>query len=1174
MKNVQLTSIQKGILIEGQLNGDVVNNIGGYQVFSCKIDKALYKQARELLIESIDALTLVFNKEKDSLEVSNGPIAPLEFLDFSAEADAKKHASKWVETQMSLPLTDVSHSLLEDALIKIEDEEYWYYAKAHHIIIDGWGFSVMMATFLKIYEALQKVPRSQLQLPPSPSFLSYTEKYTEYLESSSYQKSRLYWLERFDRMPDALFIPKEINFDSHSRRKTSVIEASEFQLIREYCAEKECNPVHFLLSVLYLFFYRTTSAEDMVVALPSHNRSTPVERGTVGVMVNVNPIRLDFTDSVPKSFPELLTGVAKYLRKDYRHNKFPIADLRTMMSKRNGRSVSLFDFSFNYQKLDFQLSLNGQPVETNFVTHDREQIPLVFTVCEYDKEQDAVFHLDYNLSYFSEAEGALIAKRFKRFLSSIVHSPDAEISSYPLLFDEELAQLERLNQTQASLPECSRYTELFEHCVTINKEKTAAACGVEKLTYDALNCKANKLARYLSEQGVSEGTIVGVHLPRSLDMLVALIAITKAGACYLPLDVTYPEDRLSYMVEDSGAEFILYHHDCFNTKLANITRIDLSDHALNETISNKDGSNLSKTVKCTNALAYVIYTSGSTGKPKGVAITHTNMLNLLCSMAKQPGVEASDKLLAVTPISFDIHVFELYCALIQGAQLVVATSEQASDGDALVDLIVKENITLMQATPASWKLLIAADLPKLDMFRAVIGGEALPAELVKDLNNKGIDVWNVYGPTETTVWSTGALLHDVENGVTIGRPFANTRLYVLDNNQQLVPPGVPGELYIGGLGVAHGYLNRIELTEERFIKLPFDSGKLFRTGDLVKWRLDAEGQPTQLDYLGRIDHQVKIRGFRVELGEIENCLIQQSGIIDAVLIAHADSSGSHRLVAYVINNDEIGVFDTAAIQAKLSELLPEYMVPGIILQLDEFPLTPSGKVDRKALPVPTEENRSAQQYIAPKNQTQLQLCDIWQQILEIEQVGIEDDFFVLGGHSLLAARVVSLIRKEMMLEIPLKAVFQNPTIVKLERFLANVSSSATKPALIKRSAVNPPVSYAQQRLWFIDRFEGGSNQYNMVGAFSIAGALDQTALIKSFNAIVERHEVLRTRFVDQETDVTLQVEQSGKVDFSFLDLRDLAPELQLSAVNDRIEHEAGHCFNLTADSLLRVTIIQ
>ncbi len=619
--------------------------------------------------------------------------------------------------------------------------------------------------------------------------------------------------------------------------------------------------------------------------------------------------------------------------------------------------------------------------------------------------------------------------RLPVLLEDAVEEPGRPIGTLALLNAEErVRMLEEWNDTASPFPD-RRADELIAAQAQSRPAEVAVEFEGEQLTYGELDARANGLACLLQELGVGPDVLVAICVERSFEMLVGLIGIMRAGGAYVPIDPAFPADRRSFMLADSGVRVVV-------TQESLLPQLDLADiHAIcldrDGALITAAGATAPACAATADSLAYVMYTSGSTGRPKGVQIPHRALVNFLTTMSHEPGMDADDVLVAVTTLSFDIAGLELYLPLVTGARVVIAPQAVAADPRRLADLIKRSGATVLQATPTTWRMLVDSGWQGVSGLKALCGGEALPAVLAEQLLDLGLELWNMYGPTETTIWSAVSRL---QPGVplTIGRPIANTTLYVLDDSMQPVPAGLSGELHIGGDGLARGYLNRPELTAERFVPHPFDAGpgaRVYKTGDLVRFRDDGT-----IDFLGRRDHQVKVRGFRVELGEIETALARQPEVGAAVAITREDIPGDLRIVGYVVPAD--GRLPVSAdLRRALRDTLPAYMVPSSVVVLDELPLTPNGKINRKALPPPSSERSADATVVASRTPLEERLVRIWERELAISPIGVTDDFFDLGLTSIVAARLFARLEQELGTTLPLGALFQAPTIESLALLL-------------------------------------------------------------------------------------------------------------------------------------------
>ncbi len=713
----------------------------------------------------------------------------------------------------------------------------------------------------------------------------------------------------------------------------------------------------------------------------------------------------------------------------------------------------------------------------------------------------------------------------------------------------------------------------FASQVARTPDAIAVSFEGQSLSYRELDERSNQVAQHLRSLGVGPEVLVGLCVERSAEMVVGLLGVLKAGGAYVPLDPAYPAERIGLMIEDSRTPVLLSQRpllDRLHEHDATVVCLDADDLASQPRTDPEVGAG-------TDQLAYVIYTSGSTGRPKGVMVSHDALANFLRAMRQTLGIQARDTLLAVTTLSFDIAALELLLPLTVGARVAIATRETAADGVELARLLEESGSTLMQATPATWRLLLESGWSGCVGLTMLCGGEPLPRELAGRLLEKGERLWNLYGPTETTVWATAAEVTLSDGPVTIGRPIPGWKAFVLDARRRPVPVGVVGELYLGGTGLARGYLDRPSLTAERFVPDPFGvpGGRLYRTGDLARWRSDGT-----LECLGRVDHQVKIRGHRVELGEVEAALAEHPAVRRSAASAVPDASGEFRLVAYVLPEPGEDVV-AERLRAFLQKRLPDYLVPSIFVPLTALPLTPNGKVDRKALPAPEDVGvETGRPHVAPRTPTEEVVANFWGNVLGRERVGAHDDFFELGGHSLLATRVVSRLRDTFGVEIPLSVLFETPTVAGLARRVEEARrvgrDRAVPPILLVPRGGELPLSSAQQALWFLEQLAPGRPTFNVTASVRIDGPLDLDALTRSFAEILRRHEILRTKFatVDGRPVQVIMPAEAMPLPLEIHDLRDLPDERRMAEAR-RLGIEASRRpFDLARGPLIQARLLR
>jgi amino acid adenylation domain-containing protein len=767
-----------------------------------------------------------------------------------------------------------------------------------------------------------------------------------------------------------------------------------------------------LLSALTVLLNRLSGQDDIVVGIPSAGQSMlDGDRVLVGHCVNFLPIRTSVSSDAPMRAH--LQSVKQAVLDAYDHQNYTYGKLiRKLPIVRDPSRLPLTEVQFNLEKVGTDLKFKGLEVEVDpnpksFVNQD-----LFLNIIE--SSEGLILDCDYRTDLFNAETIERWLDHYTVLLEAMTHDLDRSTAIMPLLSETAKHQLlVEWNDTRADYPRDRLVHQLFEEQAVRTPDAIAAVFEDQKLSYAELNHRADLLAAYLQSIGVAPGSLVGVLVERSIEMLVALLAVLKAGGAYVPMDPTYPRERVSFVLKDAKVEVLLTQKKFAGSLVAcevATVCLDLGWPA----ISHPSRERVSRGGTTSDDLAYVIYTSGSTGKPKGVEISHRAVVNLLCSMAKKPGVTSEDVLLAVTTLSFDIAALELFLPLCVGAKLVIVSRETASDGSQLLARLDTSGATVIQATPVTFRLLIEAGWSSSPRLKVLCGGEALPRELANELLDRSKSVWNMYGPTETTIWSSANPITSRDQPITIGLPIDNTQFHVVDSHGQLAPIGTIGELTIGGDGLARGYYSRPELTAQKFVVgLLKDApqSRLYRTGDLVRRLTDGT-----LEFQGRLDSQIKLRGFRIELGEIEAALLQHPGIRQAVISVHEDLPGNKRLVAYIVASQDVTV---TTVREFLAGKLPDYMLPTSIVTLKALPLTPNGKIDRRALPAPdTSAATRSKEFVAPRSEQEHKLAEIWASVLHVERVGISDDLFELGADSLHIFQIASRANKAGMTIAP------------------------------------------------------------------------------------------------------------------------------------------------------------
>jgi amino acid adenylation domain-containing protein len=955
------------------------------------------------------------------------PVIDLQELpETQREAEALRLAT--IEAQRPFDLAN--NSLLRGTLVKLDEEDYLLVLTLHHIISDGWSTAVLIREVATLYQAFcngKPSPLPELPIQYADFAVWQQEWSKEYL-----QHQLTYWKQQLSGDLPILELPCDrprpaVQTFTGSTQSLQ-LSPSLSESLKNLSQQQGVTLFMTLLAAFKTLLHRYTGQEDILVGSPIANRDRTDIENLIGFFVNTLVLRTNLEGN--PSFQELLKRVREVALGAYAHQNLPFEKLvDSLQPQRDLSHTPLFQVMFvlqNAPTTPLELpDLTLKPLEINSKTAK-------FDLTLYVEEADTglIVNLEYNTDLFDASTINRMLGHYQRLLESIVVNSNQRLSELSLLTEAEQQQLlvEWLagKQGEVSQSPITIVHQLFEAQVERTPDAVAVIFEDKQLSYQELNQRANQLAHYLISLGVKPEVLVGICVERSLEMLIALLAILKAGAAYVPLDPAYPQERIAYILEDAQISLLLTQQHLIIQLPQHQAKVICLDTEWNS-IAQENQDNLVTEVTSNN-LAYVIYTSGSTGKPKGVQIQHGAVVNFLTSMRQTPGITERDILLSVTTITFDIAGLELYLPLIVGASVVIASREVASDGIQLLAEIADSGATIMQATPATWRMLLEAGLPKMPL-KILCGGEALPQNLSQQLLDKCDSLWNLYGPTETTIWSAVYQVNREDGVAYIGGAIANTQIYILDKYLNPVPIGIPGELYIAGDGLARGYFNQPELTAEKFIPNPFSNKpgvRLYKTGDLARYLPDGN-----IEFIGRIDYQVKIRGFRIELGEIEAVLSQHPEVQTAVVLAPEDETGNKRLVAYLVPEKQLTNLKPSDLLSYLEERLPNYMVPSSFAILESLPLTPNGKIDRKALPKPDQmQLEFAATYAVPRNPVEQILAEIWAEVLALKQVGIHDNFFQLGGDSILTIQVISKADLAGLSLTP-KQLFTHQTIAKL-----------------------------------------------------------------------------------------------------------------------------------------------
>ncbi|MDX2205391.1 MAG: amino acid adenylation domain-containing protein [Hyphomicrobiaceae bacterium] len=994
-----------------------------------RLDGTAFERSLEALARRHESLRTRVGERDGApwIEVDDGLLPPLERRDLRGmpAAGGEAEAHRIVLGFSQEPFDLARGPLARHLLVTLDAEVHVFATTVHHIVGDGWSASILSRELMQLYEAYAS--GREPDLPAPAQYIDYAGWEQRLAREGRFAPSLEFWKRQLAGAPSLLELPTDRPRPTvqsfRGRRMRRSIDAELLGQLKELARREGSTLFVVLLSAWQVLLHRYSGQDDIPVGSAAANRSMPDLESIMGCLANTIVLR-GRLDGNP-SFRDYMKSAKATVFDALDHQSLPFDHLvEALNPARSTSHTPIFQVFFTL--MSFPIS-HASPHGLRL-----SQFETFAEVARFDLALDAVEHegelkvyYEFATDLFDESTVDRLHVHYRRLLEALAAAPDTAIDEVDFLGPDERAMLlERFNATSLDHDRGRTLHALLERSAAERPAAIAAIDAGETLTYEALDRRANRLAHHLAGLGVGRGARVAVCIDRTVDMPVALAAVLKAGAAYVPLDPSHPRERLRTTLEDAGVSAIVtldrytgLLEDCG----APLVRLDRDA----ERIAAMPAAAPDVAVAPSD-LAYVIYTSGSTGRPKGVEVEHRNVVAFLEAMRRAPGLAADDCLLAVTTLSFDIAGLELWLPLSVGARIVIAARADALDGERLASLMDEHAVTLLQATPATWRLLLEAGWGGRRQIKALVGGEALPRDLAAALVDRVGELWNMYGPTETTIWSTAARVTDPESGISIGRPIANTRCYVLTPGHGVCPIGVAGELCIGGEGVARGYRDRPELTAVRFVTVPLAHGgpeRIYKTGDMARMRADGT-----LEYLGRRDAQVKIRGYRIELGDVEAALAALAGVKESVAAAREEKPGDVRLVGYVTLQPGAS-FEAEAARSALRARLPEYMVPNAFAVLDALPLTPNGKIDRKALPAPRlEAPRQDGPSDAVMTPAQRRVAELWREILHLDRVGLHDNFFDLGGHSLLLVKLHVALKREFASDVALVELFQHTTV--------------------------------------------------------------------------------------------------------------------------------------------------
>ncbi len=1167
------TDPQREIWTACQLGSDA--SLAYNESITLRLDGALdldgFQQAFADLVARHEALRSTISADGLSIFIAEPAPISLPIVDLSAltPESQERELDRLGQEAVAKPFDLEKGPLFHASLLILGPQKHAVLFTAHHIVCDGWSIAVVLGDWARLYNARKHGFAAELEAAPS---LADHAHFLETGDPAQRSQDEAYWVNLFNKQIPVFDLPSDRPRPAQktfaSRRRGATLPAELVTGVRQAGAKSRASLFATLFAAFNTLVFRLVGEQDLVVGVPVAGQSGTAFAGLVGHCVNMLPIRTKIAGN--EAFGDLLGQVRTALLDAQDHQSLTFGALLTKLPiARDPSRLPLVNVIFNLDRGMTNETLGFDGLHASISTNARkfENFDLFLNAVELDGTVE--LECQYNTDLYDADTIDRWLASYRRLLQEIAADASHEVSRIPVLSERDTTLLTAWNQTGMDFRRDATVHALVKETVRRDPERPCLDWNGKLISYAELDRRAESIARHLVSRGVQAGGLVGLCLERSPDLIAAALGIWKAGAAYVPLDPDYPRERLAYMVADSRMSAVVT-----SQALQSELSLDAPVRLLVEEVDGAEAPSVELPPGSPDAVAYVIYTSGSTGKPKGVLVPHKAVVNLLTSVAVTPGVSREDAVLAVTTLSFDIAVSEIWLPLVQGARIVLATREIATDGGLLRRVVEERSVTFIDATPATYRLLLGAGWKPASNQTLICTGEAMPLDLARELLPHCGALWNGYGPTETTVWSTFWRVQPGFQKILIGRPVANTEIYILDQHRREVPVGVSGELYIGGDGVTLGYLQRPELTAERFLDDPNRPGyKLYRTGDLGRYLPDGN-----IECLGRNDHQVKLRGYRIELGEIEDALVRHPEVQQATVLLREDRPGDAKLVGYLVSR--AAAPSPTELRAHLKTLLPDYMVPSVYVSLAQLPLTPSGKIDRKALPAPDASAAASQgaEFTAPASNTEQLLADIWAELLGVARVSVTDDFFALGGHSLLASQVLARLRRGHGIDLTFRKFFEAPTIRQLASVIDGLKPNAATAmkGIERRSGTGPvPLSISQERLFLMEEMHPVQRiVHNLPAAWELYGSVRLSSVQGAVDAMARRHETLRTTFTRIDGQLVQEVHPSVSLPVAFVDLRSFPAEQRNAEAHRQIQASNAEPFDLSRGPLFRSTLFQ
>jgi amino acid adenylation domain-containing protein/non-ribosomal peptide synthase protein (TIGR01720 family) len=1159
---IKLSTTQKYVWLEHAISRTPASfNIGGYAQIEGNVDLDRLKKSILAMLEQneIFACELFEIEGIPHQRFSQKNLTEISVLDFSVDSHSNERCVKWMENDICQPLNLKENELVKILLLKSANAVYWY-IKSHHILIDGWSFALI---FRKVGAVYNSNGTTVVSSKPRLTYRDFINDDEAYFASQDYLRARDFWLKEFEEIPEKIFKRKFSDKNVLNLKYDIRVPRKVYDNMNHIAESHKATMFHCILAILFVVLHKVYNKKDLAIAIPILNRSNASYKETIGLFMGISTVRCLVSDV--DAIGDLIEKIKGKLKSIYKYQRFQMADLMQVLGQKNANPENFYDVRLSYEKYDYESTFHECKCTITPLSHHQETDPVSVYIREYSATEDVWINFVFNQEYVSTHEATNFIERFQILVNLLTDVASRPIGSLQLFKEGEYERILNSFSHGNIIPRKGTVIESIDRQYMLRPESQAMIAGITTITYRELFRKTNQIANQLgSILGDVSGKKIGVFVSRTENLMLAILGVLKAGGVYVPLDTLTPDARIEFMLNDSSCTSVIadtYTKDQIGRLSLAVPCVLVEDH------SSYSSEFCGKV--CPEDLAYIIYTSGSTGTPKGVPISHASLLDYATTFAEYFEVTENERVLQQASVSFDTSVEEIFPVLMRGGVLIIPAS--INDFNELTREIIAHEVTLVSTNPFYIDYLNSIYPAGLKLKTLISGGDELRPTSINNLIGR-VKLYNTYGPTESTVCASYYKIEQAAEIIPIGTPIANREIYILNDQLAIVPVATEGIIYIGGAGLTSGYVK--ESKASPFIDHPFRaSGKLFKTGDVGRFNEDGT-----IAFLGRKDRQVKISGYRIELDEIEKILARHDQVKESKVVVHAVGD-IKTLVAYVVVKNPEGNVNGRELKQYLSVFLPAYMIPASVVVIDVFPLTTNGKIDIRNLPVPESFRQTTHSFVAPVSQIEKRLAEFWKELLQTDQIGVEDNFFELGGNSLKANSFLARLNGEFRHQVLLKDFFEAPFIASIVKKISNKltegENSATIPPITRQQRDQDfPVSYAQDRLWFLQKVDPDNRAYFVPRVIRINGELEIARVEDALTHIVARHEILRTEFVEKNGKLYQRILPPYHFTATVTDLTGLGTDQQRLKENMLIDTLSSRDFEISSGRLLRLDILK